>query len=425
MKNILIEKLVAGGDGLGRIDGVPVFVPLSAPGDLITTGSVRHKRGVSFASIREVVRGSPLRRDPPCPYFTKCGGCSWMHMSYAAQVEWKGKILNETLRRIGGIEIVPEAETVSSPSEFQWRHRIRLHHRNGGLGFFRRGTHDLVRWDRCLIIPETLNRAAAALRTVTGEEGRNLPVDSVELAVSPVDQAVSVLWQIEKGKGSVDIDELMSRTRTDLDKAGLDCSCQAVSSGSPPQVKGLAGTPLMLSSGQCTTLASPGTFFQVNPHQNKTLVAKVLSILRDRGVRRMVDLFCGNGNFSIPASLEGVRVTGVEFFPGAVADAKTAMEDGEIVFFNSDVESFLTANPDMSADAVLVDPPRAGLSSLVRDALLRWAPETIVYVSCDPATLARDLRSFLESGYNLTSVKGFDMFPNSAHIEALAVLERK
>jgi 23S rRNA (uracil1939-C5)-methyltransferase len=181
----------------------------------------------------------------------------------------------------------------------------------------------------------------------------------------------------------------------------------------------------MLSSGQCTTLASPGTFFQVNPHQNKTLVAKVLSILRERGVRRMVDLFCGNGNFSIPASLEGIRVTGVEFFPGAVADAKTAMEDGEIVFFNSDVESFLTANPDMSADAVLVDPPRAGLSSLVRDALLGWAPETIVYVSCDPATLARDLRSFLESGYNLTSVKGFDMFPNSAHIEALAVLERK
>ena len=138
----------------------------------------------------------------------------------------------------------------------------------------------------------------------------------------------------------------------------------------------------------------------------------------------MVDLFCGNGNFSIPASLEGIRVTGVESFPGAVVDARASAGDGDVVFFNEEVESFLTANPDMSADAVLVDPPRMGLSGQVRDSLLRWAPGTLIYVSCDPATLARDLRFFLESGYNLASVRGFDMFPNSAHIEALAVLER-
>lgn len=424
MAKILIEKLVTGGDGLGRVDGVPVFIPLSAPGDLITTGSVKRRRGVSFAGIKEIVRDSPLRRDPPCPCFTECGGCSWMHISYAAQVQWKGKILNETLRRIGGIDDVPGAETVPSPNEFQWRYRIRLHHQNGGLGFFRRGTHDLVCWERCLLIPDALNRAAAVLRTITGEEGRNIPVDSVELAASPVDKAVSVLWQIEKGKKFVDIDELMARTKTDLKKAGLECSCQAVSCGSPPQLREPSGTPLMLSSGQCTTLASPGTFFQVNPHQNQNLVTKVLSVLREREVRRMVDLFCGNGNFSIPASLEGIRVTGVESFPGAVVDARASAGDGDVVFFNEEVESFLTANPDMSADAVLVDPPRMGLSGQVRDSLLRWAPGTLIYVSCDPATLARDLRFFLESGYNLASVRGFDMFPNSAHIEALAVLER-
>lgn len=425
MSKILIEKLVTGGDGLGWIDGRPVFVPLTAPGDLITTDTIRRRRGVCFADVREIVESSPLRRDPPCPYYGRCGGCGWMHMSYGAQIQWKGMILAETIQRIGGIKDFPPVEAVPSPEEFSWRYRIRLHHRNGALGFFKRGSHDLVCWDMCLIIPHGMNTAADVLRAVVAQEGKNLAIESVELAVSPVDSAVSVLWHVEKGKKFNRPDQLMARTEAGLGKAGVKLSCQGVFSGSPPRVREQTGKPLILSSGRETTFASPGTFFQVNPQQNRNVVSKVLSVLRERRVRSMVDLFCGNGNFSIPASRQGVRVTGVESSPGAVADSEAAAGGEKMEFINSDVESFLASVPDLKADAVLVDPPRSGLSDRVRADLISRVPETVVYVSCDPATLARDLRSFLESGYNLVSLEAFDMFPNSAHIEALAVLERK
>lgn len=425
MKPLLIEKLVSGGDGLGWIDGRPVFVPLTAPGDLITTDSIRSRRGVCFAGVREIVEKSPLRRDPPCPYYARCGGCDWMHISYGAQIQWKGMILAETVRRIGDVKDLPPVEAVPSPDEFSWRYRIRLHHRNGALGFFRRGTHDLVCWDRCLIISHGMNIAADALKAVVAQEGKNLPIESVELAVSPVDSAVSVLWHVEKGKKFNRPDQWMARTDAGLGKAGVKLSCQGVLSGLPPRVREQTGKPLILSSGKETTFASPGTFFQVNPQQNRNVVSKVLSVIRERRVRSMVDLFCGNGNFSIPACRQGVRVTGVESSPGAVADAEAAAGGEKIEFINSDVESFLAAAPELGAEAVLIDPPRSGLSGAVRADILEQVPDNIFYVSCDPATLARDLRSFLESGYNLVSLEAFDMFPNSAHIEALAVLERK
>jgi len=425
MNKLYIEKLVAGGDGLGRMDGRPVFVPLSAPGDLITPGALRRRRGVSFATIDDIVTASPLRRDPPCPYFARCGGCGWMHMSYRAQVRWKGEILEETLRRIGGLEEVSGVDVVPVTDEFSWRHRIRLHYRKGKLGFFRRGTHDPVDWSRCLIIPEQLNLAVGVLRAVIRNVGKFIRIETVELAVSPVNRAVSVMWQTVKGDRSFDSGDLFSETAAAFLKAGLECSCQGISYGSPPRIKDLAGTPLVIPSGTCTTLASPGTFFQVNPEQNENIVSRVLSVLGNREISSMLDLFCGNGNFSIPAARQGVRVTGVESFPGAVRDANTAAEREDVEFVNADVESFLAGATDLSADAVLVDPPRTGLTMAVRTGLLRLSPGTIVYVSCDPATLARDLKSFIKSGYDLASLEAFDMFPNSAHIESLVVLERK
>lgn len=409
---------------MGWSDGTPVFIPLSAPGDVVATAAVRRRRGVSYAEIGEILRASSLRRTPACPYFSQCGGCSWMHISYSSQVEWKGKILSETVRRIGAVGDFPSVKAVPSPEEFSWRYRIRLHHSNGALGFFKRGTHDLVSWEKCLVIPPWLNTAVAALREVMVQEGRNMPLESVDLAVSPVDNAVSILWRVEKGRKLVNAAKLTSGAEIGLLKSGLSCSCQAFHSGRPPTVGEFMGEPLLIPSGNSTTLASPGTFFQVNPHQNGNIVSRVLSVLRDREVESLLDLFCGNGNFSVPAARFGIRVKGVESSPGAVADARWAAKDGNIEIVRSDVESFLAAAPQPGAEGVLVDPPRAGLSPTVREDLVRLAPATILYVSCDPATLARDLKSFLQSGYNLDSLEAFDMFPNTAHIEALAVLVR-
>ncbi|GBE14320.1 23S rRNA (uracil-C(5))-methyltransferase RlmCD [bacterium BMS3Abin14] len=423
-KTVRIEKLVTGGDGLGRLGDDPVFVPLTAPGDLVLPGVIKRRRGVLYAKAERLVEESPARRVPPCPYFQDCGGCNWMHLTCAAQAEWKAVILSETLRRIGGIDAGPGVETVLSPSEFGWRHRIRLHHVRGNLGFFRRGSHSLVSWDRCLLIPDDLNRAVSVLRASLAKKKGFLPLRSVEIALSPVDGNISVLWEETGQIGQVRLMGLMTTIEENLISAGLAGSCQGVISGSTSRVIRRQGSPLLLTGGaEATTLASPGTFFQVNPEQNKILVSRILSLLKERRVRSMVDLFCGNGNFSIPAAGRGIRVTGVDSSPGAVADAKAATCGGEVEFVLSDVDSYMAAQKHPDLDAVLVDPPRAGLSRAVKSALVSRRPGMIIYVSCDPATLARDLKFFVQSGYQLVSAEPFDMFPNSSHIETLAVVK--
>ena len=257
---------------------------------------------------------------------------------------------------------------------------------------------------------------------LAGEKGA-FPLRSVEIALSPVNGKISVLWEADGRFAEKRLASLLTGTEGNLAREGLDCSCQGVISGSHPRIEQRFGAPIQITGGQWPTFASPGTFFQVNPEQNSVLVGKVLSLLKERRVKMMVDLFCGNGNFSIPAAGQAIRLTGGESSSGAIGDAKAAAGAGDVEFVLSDVESYMGEHQDLDLDAVLVDPPRAGLSGVVKSALVSWRPGMIIYVSCDPATLSRDLKFLVESGYQLASVEPFDMFPNSSHIETLAVLD--
>jgi 23S rRNA (uracil1939-C5)-methyltransferase len=147
-RSVRIISLAAGGDGFASLDGQALFVSRTAPGDLVTLASVTASRGVLFARAGALIEPSPLRREPPCPWAGSCGGCSWIHLPYPVQLEWKGKVLAGTLRRVGGIDLGEMVAVQGSPREFGWRHRIRLHHRGGAFGFFREGSHQVVEWER-------------------------------------------------------------------------------------------------------------------------------------------------------------------------------------------------------------------------------------------------------------------------------------
>ncbi len=419
-RTVRIVELAAGGDGFASLEGAAVFVSRTAPGDLVTLSGVTSSRGVLFARIGELVEPSPHRRHPPCPFFPECGGCAWQHLPYEVQAEWKGRHLSGTLRRVGGIEAGDPVPVAPSPAEFGWRHRIRLHHRDGRFGFFREGSHRVVEWDRCLVAPEGLNRAVELLRR--GEV--SLPgLSAVEMTLAEDGSVLALMWRLAAHS--------WPRRRELAEKAAVALSAgnwkpaQGCAQGEETAPREWEGPRVPIRSGTegAVSLASPGAFTQVNPAQNAVLVDAAISALKKSGARSLLDLFCGNGNFALAAAEAGLTVLGVDSHPGAIADARAAvLPDMRAEFRREPVEDLVRLPLPRSFDAVLVDPPRPGLATAVRRALGRWRVPLLVYVSCNPATLARDLGHLTTLGYRLEALSAFDLFPQTPHVEALAVL---
>ncbi|UCG37994.1 MAG: class I SAM-dependent RNA methyltransferase [bacterium] len=420
-----IRKMVPGGSGLAFLDGNPLFVPLTAPGDVVIPERVRAARGVLFAQPGSILTSSPDRVEPPCPWFGRCGGCSWMHLRYEAQLRWKGSILLEALRGIGSITADLPIAVRESPVTLGYRYRARLRISGGRAGFLRRGSGQVVAWDRCRILPDGLNEAVSTLRSLLdsagGPPGRSVPV-SCEVAMSPVDGAVSFLWDVERRRGSRShVRALMDRLEGTARERGLEVAGQAARDGRGKLLLRRGGG-IRLDAAGALLLASPGTFFQVNPAVNGLLVLRVMELLGERGTSSLLDLYCGNGNFSIPAALRGMDVLGVEASAPAVADAETAAAAGS-TFRRMDVADFL-ARDSKSWDAAVLDPPRAGLPAPVTRLLTARKVPVLVYVSCEPSTLARDLARLTSAGYSIRRMELVDMFPQTFHAETLVVLER-
>jgi 23S rRNA (uracil1939-C5)-methyltransferase len=417
---VRIVELAAGGDGFALLDGAAVFVSRTAPGDLVTLSGVTASRGVLFARPGELVEPSPLRRNPPCPFFPECGGCAWQHLPYPAQLDWKGRHLSGTLRRVGGIEAGESVAVAPSPAEFGWRHRIRLHHRDGRFGFFREGSHRMVEWERCLVAPQGLNRAVGALRS----GGVTLPgLSAVEMTLAEDGSVLALMWRLATPAWPRRR-ELAEQAASALAPGNWKLA-QGFASGEEPAPREWEGPRVAIRSGSrgALSLASPGAFTQVNPAQNAVLVDEVISALNNGGARSLLDLFCGNGNFALAAAEAGIEVLGVDSHSGAIADARAAVLPGMRAEFRREpVEDIVRMPLPRPFDAVLVDPPRPGLATAVRRALGRWRVPLLVYVSCNPATLARDLGHLTTLGYRLDSLAAFDLFPQTPHVESLAVL---
>ncbi|MBN2720306.1 MAG: class I SAM-dependent RNA methyltransferase [Proteobacteria bacterium] len=421
-KAIRIEKLVAGGFGLGFSDG-PVFIPLTAPGDLVLSSSFRRSRGVAFAEIGRILEKGPDRVEPACPWFGQCGGCSWMHLPCPVQQEWKERIALETISRIGKLRGIPFQHFHPSPLPTRCRYRARLHFEGGKAGFFRRGTNSVVQWKSCLLLPEALDQAIGILRGLFRNSPPPHGLDWCEAAMSPLSGDLTFHWSLkgEKTPGHPLFSEMMERLENSLSDQSHSVAGQVLSTRAG-RIIAETGGPLTMEVSGCRLLASPGTFFQVNPFVNAMLVERVLETLKKKRAASLLDLYCGNGNFAVPAAFSGMRVEGVEANRRAAADAVKAAPKGCRIH-NEDVERFLEKGCG-DFDAVLLDPPRTGLPQKTAAILAEGGPETLIYVSCEPATLARDLFILSGGGYLLEEAELFDMFPQTPHAEILAVMGR-
>jgi len=376
-------------------DGRIAFARGVMPGDVVSPNATTGKKGYVCADSWTLVRPSPMRVKAPCPIAAACGGCDWMSIERTAQVRHKGAVLRDALERIGRFTTLPpELPILAAGPDVGYRSRVRFHvDTDGRVGFFAKQSHDLVDVEHCLVCRPEVDRALTALRALSrralaafvGVDVRAAADGSVALGFEP-------------------------------------------RSGTRPEAETRESLALLRSEYRVTIGGSTGVFTQVNPDVNAALVDAVVDGARARQVVRFCELYAGAGNFTLPLLAANMTGLAVERDVRAVRAAKKAAADAglpESTFVAGDAGRVLAGlhRQERPFDLVLLDPPRRGAKEVLAD-VVRLGPTHVAMCSCDPVTLARDLATLSAAGYELGDVRGFDMFPHTHHLEALAWMAR-
>lgn len=413
-----IEKLVPGGDGMARLeDGRIGFARGVVPGDVIRPTRTLAKKGYVRAEAWSLVRPGADRVEPPCPIADRCGGCDWMALERSAQVRNKAAILREALERMGRLSGLPkEIPIVTAGPDLAYRSRVKFHFdAERRLGFFAKGSHDLVDVERCPICRPDVERALAALRALPRQA--LVPFSAVEIRSALEGARVAVHFELRPGA------RVPPETRAAVGDLSREFS---VTMTGDSQRADDTDRRFSLPGG-VRARAPAGVFTQVNVDVNALLVGAVVDGARARNLTRFCDLFAGAGNFALALLRAGMSGTAVERDARAVDAARRAAEEAGLdarTFVADDAEHFLSSRRSLPTfDLVVVDPPRRGAKEILAH-VVRLSPRHVAMVSCDPVTLARDLATLTASGYDLGDVCGFDMFPHTHHLESLAWLSR-
>jgi len=433
-----ITKVIAGGKGLGTLaDGMVMMVGGVLPGETVVAVETRVHRGHKEGDLARIVEASPERVVPPCPHYGTCGGCDLQHAAYPAQLAIKGQILRESLLR-ARLDL-PEDQpgpALDSPNALHYRHRVRLHlDQSGRLGFHQSGSNAVVPIQRCLLATEPINRTLAGLVEGGWPERLSEQIAAVELIHSPADDRVILVLQPRlphpsEGRPAALVNQISRAGLADSVFLQTEQPGRRRADDSAASAESAVLAQDFVVRGHAYQLRwDHRCFFQVNALQNPRMIELALDLPAPRTIPgAALDLFSGMGNFSIPLGLCGAQITGVEHNRVGVGWAERNSRAAGLAtarFIAAGVEQQLKALVERKArfDCILLDPPRQGLGKAAI-LLTKLAPERIVSISCDPATHARDLALITGAGYRLTRVGAVDMFPQTHHIESVALLER-
>ncbi|MBE2195284.1 MAG: class I SAM-dependent RNA methyltransferase [Anaerolinea sp.] len=405
-----LTAMAHGGSAIGRHEGRAIFVPYALPGERITARIVQDKGRFAYAEGLTLLEPAESRIYPRCPHFgpKRCGGCHWQHMDYTAQLAFKRQIVIDQLTRIGKIETPLVHPTLASPQEWEYRSHITLHvSPDGRLGFVGTDDQTILPIDECHIMrPELLDLFESF--QIDLETKPNLDRVRFQVGSDPEDRLIAL---------STRDDELP------FIELEVPASVSFLSADEFPEALIGVGN-VHYTVHQKTFRVTAGSFFQVNLPQAAALVELALARLDLKGHERVLDLYSGVGLFTAFLAERASLVTAVESFEPAVDDADhnlTPYDNVDLV--EGPVEEVLESL-DERFDAAIVDPPRSGMEGVALDGLVACAPSRIVYVSCDPATLARDAKRLSGHGYNLIEVQPVDMFPQTYHIESVALFQK-
>ena len=403
-----IDAMAHGGEGIGRYDGRAIFVPYTIPGEIVRVDLVKDHGRYARARLVEVLEPSPARVDPACPFFgpEKCGGCQWQHIAYEVQVGIKGLVVRDQLQRVGKFDNPPILEPIPDTAGWAYRnHALFRTTPEGRLGFLSPQSHSVYPVDNCMILHPLQNELLQSLDMVYPD------VEWLEMRVGPSTSEIMLLLQtIDEEPPSLQVDFPISIVQICHDDA----------------VAPLIGLDYITEQLRDKVFRISATsFFQVNSEQTNSLIDYVLEAAEPKGFERVLDAYCGVGLFTAFLADHVQHITGIEINPPAVADAVYNLAGADNVeILKGSVEDILP-NLDAEFNIVLVDPPRTGLDRHAIDALGNGNAERLIYVSCDPATLARDAQRLTRYGYSLEWVQPVDMFPQTYHIENVALFVRK
>jgi 23S rRNA (uracil1939-C5)-methyltransferase len=434
------------GEGVGRVEGFTLFIQGALPGEKVRAKVLKLKKQFGYAKLLEVLVPSADRVEPPCAVYKQCGGCQLQHLSYEAQLKWKRQSVVDSLERIGklnmnGITIHPTLG-MSDPWKYRNKAQVPLGSREGGMvaGFYAAGSHRIIDMNECLIQHDDSNRIVQEVRRIAGRLGitaydeerhagllRHVIV-RVGFATGEVmvvlvingdhlpraDQLAERLVTVVPGLASIRLS--VNKERTNVILAG--------------KTKVIWGRDVIYDSiGDVKFAISARSFYQVNPVQTEVLYGKALEYAELTGVDTVIDAYCGIGTISLFLAQRAKKVYGVEIVPEAIEDARknaelNGIDNVEFVVGAAEEVMPRWQEQGVRADVVVVDPPRKGCEQALLDAIIALQPERVVYVSCNPATLARDLRVLADGGYRTVEVQPVDMFPWTVHVECVVRIYR-
>ncbi|MEW6518826.1 MAG: 23S rRNA (uracil(1939)-C(5))-methyltransferase RlmD [Thermodesulfobacteriota bacterium] len=437
--SVHIEKLVIGGSGLGRLpDGKVVLVPYVLPGEEVEVRPISKKKNYIEARAVRILRASVDRAEPPCSYFRQCGGCDFQHVLFARQADLKNQILFEQLGRSG---LTQDSRSfflppLPAPRPFHYRQRIRLHvGKDGKPGFHRGQSHEVIAVHACLLARPLLNEVLAYLIKQPAFAAIAALTASLELLLSPAEELVAILLHLsrkprpaerkaleELAAGHSSIKQVIART---ADSAVAD----VFPGGQVGDEQSLLSFSHAMPAGDHLRMSiEPGGFCQINAEQNEQLIALVLEWAELADGHKVLDLFCGMGNFSLPLARQALSVVGMDLQRSAIRSARRNAGINGIENSIFTQASALAGAKSLAAGGekfalALLDPPRQGCAEVIP-----YLPELgvtrVIYISCDPATLCRDLVILEREGYGVEKMQMVDMFPQTHHLETIVSLRR-
>lgn len=448
-KNEYIEMEFSGlgysGEGVGKYHGYTLFVPGALPEEKAKVKVVKVNKNYGYGRLIKIIEASEERIEPHCTIYKECGGCQLQHLSYQGQLEQKQKAVENNLLRIGKIDHVTVNPTLGMEVPWNYRNKsqVPFAEREGGLvaGFYQKGTHQVIPMDRCVIQQENSDEVIQAVRKIAEKLGISAYDERTHRGVLRhvivrvgVNTGELMVIIVTNGENFQQKDRLIPQLIERIPH--LTSLVQNVNKEKTNVILGyksitLWGRDVIYDTiGDVRFAISPRSFYQVNPEQTKVLYEKALEYAELTGKETVIDAYCGIGTISLFLAKKAKQVYGVEIIPEAIKDAKKNAELNGITnveFTVGEAENIIPAwhKQGIQSDVVVVDPPRKGLTETLIESIVAMKPEKVVYVSCNPSTLARDLRIFEDGGYKTTKVQPVDMFPQTMHVECVALIERE
>ena len=439
---VIFEDLTHDGAGVAKVEGYPLFVPNGLPGEKAKIKVIKVNKGYGFGRLMEITEASPYRVEPECPIYKECGGCQLQHMSYEGQLKAKEKQVSDVLQRIGKLENVKVHPVIGMENPWRYRNKaqVPIGENEGGLigGFYQQRSHQIIDMKACIIQQEKNDEVVKKVKEICNINGvraydeqkhkGELRHIMARYGLKSGEVMVVLVTRTNELTGKKKIIEEIAKRIPGVKSIVQNINSKKTNVIFGDETKVLWGEEVIYDSiGDIKFAISARSFYQVNPEQTKVLYDKALEYADLTGEENVIDAYCGIGTISLFLAQKARKVYGVEIVPEAIEDAKKNAELNGISNVEFAVGEAETVIPEwyengVVADVLVVDPPRKGCDDKLLQTIINMKPKKVVYVSCNPATLARDLRVLEDGGYQTVEVQPVDMFPQTMHVECVAQL---